>query len=476
MPTYQLDKRGKKPLYEYLYECLKNDIRSGVLPGNQRLPSKREMARDHGVAVVTVENAYAQLLAEGYLYTRPRSGFYVTEGLERETAGSAADAPGREGDRIAEDAPGREGTPRASRAASDGTSRSTGNGDPTPKKEYFVDFTSGRIHSDAFPYAAWARLMRRVLTDREEDFLIAPPREGVYPLRKAIADYLQDARHLTVSPDRIIVGPGTEYLHSILLRLIGGSDPVAVEDPGYSKIGLLYESTGRPTFHVRVDREGICIEPLRKNGVRLVHTSPSHHFPTGCVMSAERRKQLVKWALSEDAYIVEDDYDSEFRFSGRPIATLTESNDTNVIYMNTFTRTLAPSIRIAYMVLPEALMERYRTLFSFYSGAVSSPEQFTLAAFLSEGYYQRHISRMRTFYRTRREQVLEAFSASALSGYAELTGDSAGLHFILLIKRDLNDKKFIKDLDNVGIRINPLALYCYNDAKPYAHAFLLGYG
>ncbi len=305
---------------------------------------------------------------------------------------------------------------------------------------------------------------------------MAPPREGVYPLRKAIADYLRDARHLTVSPDRIIVGPGTEYLHSILLRLLGTTDPVAVEDPGYSKIGLLYGSTGRPTIHVKVDREGICVEPLKKNGVKLVHTSPSHHFPTGCVMSAERRKQLLKWAVSENAYIVEDDYDSEFRFSGRPIPTLAESNDTNVIYMNTFTRTLAPSIRIAYMVLPEALMEQYRTILSFYSGAVSSPEQYTLAAFLSEGYYQRHISRMRTFYRTRREQVLEAFSASPLSKYAELSGDSAGLHFLLLIKRKLNDKKFIKDLDNVGIKINPLALYCYNDAKPYAHAFLLGYG
>ncbi len=161
MPTYQLDRRGKKPLYEYLYECLKNDIRSGVLPGNQRLPSKREMARDHGVAVVTVENAYAQLLAEGYLYTRPRSGFYVTEGLEREGAAAPDRAnAGTFGDAAAS------GQSLAAAQGSDEKQSSGAPSEPAKKKEYFVDFTSGRIHSDAFPYSAWARLMRRVLTDR----------------------------------------------------------------------------------------------------------------------------------------------------------------------------------------------------------------------------------------------------------------------------------------------------------------------
>ncbi len=530
MPMYTLDQRGKSSLYEYLYRCLREDIRSGRLAGGTRLPSKRDMARDHGIAVVTVENAYAQLLAEGYVISRPRSGFYVAEGLaetqeEADAEGTEADAGRQAGDgraagrgeTFSPDGPDHESdlmqptderTERSHRreraskgtygrafdelfsamekkdAAAEEREESKGRsddwggeaGEPEKPKEWFIDFTSGHIHHDAFPFATWSRLVRRLLTDHEADFLTAPPMQGVPELLRAIADYLRDSRRIHVDPECIFVGPGTDFLNWVLLEILASTRTVAVEDPGYTRIGRLYETSGRKCSHIPVDRQGIRVDLLRESGATLVHTSPSHHFPTGCIMSAERRMQLLQWARERDAYIVEDDYDSEFRYTGRPIPTLTEMDDKRVIYTNTFTRTLAPSIRIAYMVLPKRLTELLKTKLGYFSGSVSSLEQYTMAAYLSEGYYQRHISRMRNFYRTRRQQVIDAFRASPLRKAATLEEDFAGLHFVLSIHKDVDDKKLIKDLELYAVKINPIALYCYGNAGEYQHKFLLNYG
>ena len=345
MLTYDLEKRGKHTLYEYLYLCIKEDILSGRIRAGEKLPSKREMARNHNIAVITVENAYAQLVVEGYITAKEKSGFFVNNGVQS-----------------------------VKNSYYQKTINRIENSRKPEQKEWFVDFSSNRMPGKLFPIATWTKLMRRVMNDRAESFWEKPKAEGVSELREAIADYLKRAKGLNIPLSRIIVGPGTEYLHHIILQLIGHNRLVAVEDPGYKKIGKLYESNGMKCLHIPVDQYGLKVEELYESNASLVHISPSHHFPTGCVMSMERRYQLLDWAEQQNAYIIEDDYDSEFRFNGRPIPPLAELDDTHVIYMNTFTKTLTPSIRIAYMVLPENLANKFADKLNFYSGAISSFE------------------------------------------------------------------------------------------------------
>ena len=317
--------------------------------------------------------------------------------------------------------------------------------------------------------------MRRVLDDREEAFLEKPESRGVPELRSAIAVYLRKAKGLDVSPDRIFVGPGTEYLHHLILQLVGASRIVAVEDPGYKKVGQIYESHGLKCLHVPVDENGLIVERLWNSNAKLVHLSPSHHFPTGCVMPIGRRRALLDWARAQGAYLLEDDYDGEFRFDGKPVPTLASLDDETVIYLNTFTKTLAPSIRIAYMVLPEKLKNRYEEKLSFYSGSVSSFEQYTLAAFIGEGYYERHVSRMRNYYRQQRAKILQIFEESSLSKVASMEEHAAGLHFIMKVQTVMEDEAWMKAMEEKGIRLLPVASYSYGGQAKYRHQFLMYY-
>lgn len=495
MLIYDLEKRGTKSIYEYLYERIREDILRGVLKAGEKLPSKRSMAKDHGIALITVENAYAQLIIEGYVTAMEKRGYFVNAdvalqggdvlaGRDEGTAirterqgdaetfgnqgGVARVTKGRIGDAMefaGQDLP-KVGVWTAGR-----TSKET----PSPRREWLVDFSSSKLKKDAFPFATWTKLMRRVLDDREEAFLEKPEGKGVKELREAIATYLRKAKGLDASPDRIIVGPGTEYLHHLILQLVGASRIVAVEDPGYKKVGQIYESHGLKCLHVPVDENGLMVERLQGSNAKLVHLSPSHHFPTGCVMPISRRRALLEWARGQGAYLLEDDYDSEFRFDGKPVPTLASLDDETVIYLNTFTKTLAPSIRIAYMVLPERLLEQYETKLNFYSGAVSSFDQYTLAAFIGEGYYERHVSRMRNYYRQQRMKILSVLEESPLAGRVLVEEHAAGLHFILKVKGLRKDETWLKKLEAKGIRLMPVSAYCYGVSEKYQHQFVIYY-
>jgi len=445
MLTYNINDRGETPIYEYLYKCIRGDIMAGRLEQGTKLPSKREFAADNGVALITVENAYAQLIVEGYIEARPRRGYFVQDVSEIYL--------GEDDDKVGIDS-------RLGQSI----------GDIEPPQ---IDSRDIRT-SDTFPYATWSKLMRRVLNDRESDFEIAPPSEGVYELRKAIATYLHNSKNLAVDPNCIVVGPGTEYLHSIVIQLVGRNRLVAVEDPGYKKAAQIYESNGMKVMHIPVDDEGIVVDKLEGSGIKLVHCSPAHHFPTGIVMSADRRHRFLNWAAGQAAYIIEDDYDSEFRFKGLPLPTLMSLDHEHVIYMNTFTGTLAPSIRVAYMVLPERLMEIYHQRLSFLSGTVSTFDQLTLAAFISEGFYERHISRMRNRYRKIRETYRQAFDHSLLRKRARIIDDPAGLNMIL---------EFIDDWDETTLnehvrarqKLKPMNEYCYYQSDRYKRKFIMRY-
>ncbi len=471
---YDLEKRGKLPLYEYLYLCIREDVLNGTLRPGEKLPSKRELARSHDVALITVENAYAQLIIEGYVTAKEKSGYFVNPGMAEERPRFEAEERGG----VPHDGSGREGTLRGGVGRTDAAVSLTAKA-CAPRGvsagKWLVDFTSGELKKDAFPFTVWAKLMRRVMNDREEAFLTKPENRGVPELREAIREYLKKAKGLTVLPEQIIVGPGTEYLHHILLQLVGRSRIVAVEDPGYKKVGQIYEGNGLKCLHVPVDQGGMIVERLKGSNATLVHISPSHHFPTGCVMPIARRRELLSWARESGAYVIEDDYDSEFRFDGRPIPTLVSLDGDSVIYMNTFTKTLAPSIRIAYAVLPMTLAERYGQKLSYYSGAVSSFEQYTLAAFIGEGYYERHVARMRNYYRQQRSKILTALAQSPLAKRASVEEHAAGLHFILRINGIKDEEKWLARLEGQGIRLLPVSAFCYERKESYRHRFVIYY-
>ena len=490
MLIYDLEKRGRHPLYEYLYLCIREDILRGVIKAGEKLPSKREMAQGLGIALITVENAYAQLMIEGYISARERSGYYVehvlTEGAYGQAHGhAAAQEDGEESaPRMTAQSTSYKGAGSGRLSASRIAALGGGGGDKSHMAsqkgeggagDWLVDFSSGAIRKDAFPMDSWAKLMRRVLSDGGESLLEKPASKGVFELRRVLADYLQKAKGLEVDPEQILIGPGTEYLHHVILQLLGPGRIVAVEDPGYKKVGQIYEGDGLKCLHVPVDQNGLIVSKLWGSNASLVHTSPSHHFPTGCVMSIGRRRELLHWANEQGAYIIEDDYDSEFRFDGRPISTLASLDGDRVIYMNTFTKTLAPSIRIAYAVLPRKLVDGYDRKLFYYSGAVSSFEQYTLAAFIGEGYYERHINRMRNYYRQQRKKILEALRESPLSERAAVEEHTAGLHFILKISGIKEDERWLGKLREKGIRLSPVSEFCYGQAEKYRHRFVVYY-
>ena len=373
MLTYSLEDRGGLPLYEYLYRRIRADILSGTLSAGERLPSKRALAEHLRVSVITVEGAYSQLEAEGYLQARPKRGFFVSD-VERPLP--AAEEPPAA-------VPLEPQSPQAR-----------------------LDLSRNRVDTARFPVSTWAKLTRQVLSEAPEALLSPVPHQGLPALRQAIADELRDLKGMAVSPSQIIIGAGAEYLYLLLAQLLGRDTAFAVEDPGYPKIRQVYRACGAACVPIPLDGQGIDPAALAASGAGALHISPNHQYPTGLVTPIARRQALLRWAEDTGGTIIEDDYDSEFRFTGRPIPTL-QSIDAGgrVIYMNTFSQTISPSMRVGFMVLPPALLERYRRNLGFYACTVPALEQHVLARFISGGHYERHLARMRKEYRERRGGV-----------------------------------------------------------------------
>ena len=442
MLTYSMDQRGNLSLYEYLYQCIRRDILSGALAAGERLPSKRSLAEHLHLSVITVEGAYQQLEAEGYVYTLPRRGFFVSP-VER-TAPVPATPPSA----------------------------------PEPEeRSWRLDLKRNQVDRSRFPVSTWARLARRVLSEDGEALLRPVPHQGLPALRRAIADDLRDFRGMAVDPAQILVGAGAEYLYLLLAQLLGRDAVIAVEDPGYPKIRQVYGSLGVPCRPVPLDSQGMDLAALAASGAAVAHLSPAHHYPTGLVTPIGRRQALLRWAETSGGYIIEDDYDSELRFTGRPIPTL-QSIDRGgrVLYMNTFSQTISPSMRLGFVVLPPALLAEYRRRLDFYACTVPALEQHVLALFLSEGHYERHLSRMRKEYRLRRDAVLEAFRSSSFASRITLSEQGAGLHFLLRLKTSRSDEDLRRRGEALGVRLGFLSEYAALPSPTSAHTLVVNYG
>ena len=446
MLTYSFSDIGSDSLYHHLYKCIKNDILSGVLSAHTKLPSKRTFAKNLGVSNITVENAYGQLQAEGYIYSIPKKGFYIQE--------------------ISDLAP------------SAGTISKGPDAYTAPRRQFVADIASNQMNPEQFPFSVWSKLIRETLLNRHKELMETPPWGGIRELRDAICSQLKEFRNMEVLPEQVIIGAGTEYLYGLLIQLLGQDKIYAVENPGYHKIAKIYESYHVKCCHVPMHSNGMNIQKLADSGAHVAHISPSHHFPTGIVMPIGARYELLGWATrEEDRYIIEDDYDSEFRLSGKPVPTL-QSIDCSerVIYMNTFTKSLSSTIRISYMVLPKHLLEQFAERLSFYSCTVSNFEQYTLARFIGEGYFEKHINRMRTYYRRIRDELLETIKNSPLASRCEIAEEDAGLHFLLRVDTSLSDAALLQKARQAEIRLSCLSEYYYETTDDIpAHTLVVNY-
>ena len=396
MQTYTLDRSGASPLYEQLYRALKADILSGALPGGSRLPSGRALAEHLGLSRVTVETAYAQLLAEGYLTSRPRAGYFVEQLTPQEL-------------------PPRVSEPEAQ--------------PPEPE-------TAQSRSAQLFPFSVWARLMRGVLLDRRQELLRPAPDAGLPALRQAVAAELYRQRGVHVSPEQVYIGAGAEYFYNLLIQFFGHGRVYALENPGHRKIARVYQANQVAVRPIGMDADGVIPELLEQSGAEVLHISPSHHYPTGTVTPITRRQALMRWLTAQPGrYLIEDDYDSEFRFSGLPIPTIQSMDRSGrVIYMNTFSRTISPSLRISYMILPRTLLPQWQAAMGFNSCTVPSFEQMTLTRFLAEGYFEKHLSRMKKHYRAVRAQLFSVLHTPQAVRQCAVHDTDAGLHLVLELK------------------------------------------
>lgn len=391
------DRKSGVPIYQQLYNYISSAVRSGELSENERLPSKKQLAARLGISANTVEAAYQTLCQEGYLYSKPRSGYYVCA-LKTLLMPANYSAP-------LPDEPG--------------------------ERKYRFSFATNKVDVSSFPFRTWARLEKNVLYNGEALLNSGDPC-GDAELRKVLCAYLKASRGVECAPSQIVVGAGMEYLLMLLCRLLPRASVFAVEEPGYQRSAAVISGSGAKLRRVRLDKSGISVNELAVSGASVAFVTPSHQFPTGTVMPAARRLELLEWAGSaKERYIIEDDFNSEFSFTGKPIPSLQGLDSRKVIYISTFSRVLAPSIRIAYMVLPPELRAASSALLSAYSSTVSRFDQQTLTRFISAGHLVRHINRVKTLYRRRRDHLSSELLRLTAGSAMRVSGGASGLHLLL---------------------------------------------
>ena len=446
--TTALDASSGMPLYEQLYRSLAGEMRSGTLAAGTRMPGKRRLAAELSVSVNTVDAAYQMLAAEGYLESRERSGFYVQEYLalpSRPASGPEQPAP------------------------------------PKPEPPVLpvrYDLSTRGVDLELFPFRTWARLQKELLYSSPQ-LLTHGDAQGDPALRQALAEYLSEYRGVQCGPHQIVVGAGLEYLLGLLAPLLPG--PAAVETPGYPRALQVLQNNGVHCCCLPVDEDGLSVKALNRSDAAVCYVTPSHQFPTGVTMPAGRRAELLHWAARRPGgrYIIEDDYDSEFRFDTRPLPSLQgmAGADGPVVYLSTCSRSLAPSIRIAYMVLPEHLLPAWRKKYRLYSGTVSRFEQQTLARFITEGYFTRHLARERVAYKARRDALAAALNTAFAPGELTLAGLHTGLNLLAKLKDPPPDAALRCAAEAEGVQLSLLSDYDLTGEAPSAAGTLvLGYG
>lgn len=438
--TLLLGEKSGEPLYFQLYQHIKNEIISCKLPANTRLPSIRALSSHLHISRNTVELAYHQLMAEGYIQSKHKSGFYVIE-LELEKL------------------------PELN--ARKKKSFEMNNIEHSTAVRY--DFKYGDVDAAHFPITIWRKLSNQcVQLEQMKLFSYGDP-QGEPGLRVEIAKYLYHSRGVNCSPDQIVIGAGVQYLLIVLSGLIRtDNSSIAMEDPGYDGVRTIFQNNGYSIHPIPLDKDGLNIRNLYDSKSRIAYITPSHQFPYGMIMPFAKRMQLLKWAADQDGIIIEDDYDSEFRYVGKPIPSL-QGLDTNhrTVYLGTFSKCLLPSLRISYMVLPPALLERYNKQgYPLYDQTVSWIHQKTLELFMSNGHWEAHIRRLRNVYRQKQYTLISTIQ-KLMDGQVTVIGQDAGLHILLRVHNGMNEQELIKAAEEAGSKVYPVSPFWAqkNDAE-----------
>lgn len=475
MFSYNMENRGSTSLYEYLYKCIRHDIAHGIISPNQKLPSKRTAAKHLGVSLITVEAAYQQLIAEGYVRTRERSGYYVCElapalqGIdERPTRAEDDPAPSAPLPTARETTTGDSAAQRKCALPQEPQEPTLQRPTPSPSAMSARQIT---MATRLFPYSAWAKCMRQTLSEESSETLAqAASAAGSRQLREAIAAYLHDYRGMNVNAGQIIIGAGSQTLYQLIIQLLGRNRTYAVENPGYPLLTSMYQMNNASLAHVGMDESGIIVNGLRSTGASVAHVMPSHQFPTGIITTASRRRELLNWAREDHQpktlappkarYIIEDDYDSEFRMTGKPISPLYSIDAASrVLYLNSFAKSLGKAFRIAYLVLPPMLADRFHAELGFYSNTVSPIDQLTLARFIEDGHYERHVNRLRTQARQVQNIIVDELSSSLLKNALSFQGLNSGLHFLLTFNDGRNEETLVKTASQAGVSLTPMSRF-----------------
>lgn len=445
--TIRLRTDSDKCLYQQIYEHIRQEIREGKLLAGERLPSTRSLAEYLQVARSTVDYAYDQLLSEGYIEAKPYKGYFVCrlEGIftmeQREMTEPEVVRPDSE---------------------EDGT-------------QVQIDFSPYGIDMTGFPFGVWKRITKNILNDSNSELFAQGEPQGDYDLRMTISRYLHSSRGVNCRPEQIIVGAGNDYLLLLLEKILGRHVGIAMENPTYKRAYRIFQSFAYRIYTVDMDDKGMRADKLLELPVRAAYVMPSHQYPTGAVMTIGRRAELLRWAEKEpDRYLIEDDYDSEFRYRGKPIPSLQSSDKRGkVIYIGTFSKAIAPAIRVSYMVLPESLLEVYRRDCSFYSCTVSRIDQRILNEFIRDGYFERHLNKMRMHYRAKHDLLLaelEPFKKAFT-----ISGEDAGLHLLLTAKGDVTEAQLLSAATEAGVKVYGMSENMVETDAPKA-TILLGFG
>ena len=442
-----LQPEKKKALYEQIYEYIRNEIADGKISKGEKLPSTRLLAKNLAVSRSTVELAYEQLVSEGYVETKPCSGYYVCDIIDIYKAEKRKE-------------------PEPAKAESD----------KKEKQQYRYDFSPYMVDLDCFPYNTWRKITKNVLLEEKKLFQAGNP-SGEAALRYEVSRYLHQARGVNCEPGQIVIGAGNEYLLLLLAQILGSGKRVVMENPTYLQPYRIFCNMHYEVFGASMDKSGISLMEIRKYQPDIVYTMPSHQYPLGVVMPLKRRMELLHWAEEDEKrYIIEDDHDSEFRYKGKPIPSL-QGKDKNgsVIYLGTFSKSIAPARRISYMVLPKRLLKKYQDNCGFYASTVSKIQQETLACFMREGYFERHLNRMRGIYKAKHD--LMSAELKKQSWVHKIYGDNAGLHFLVEIESKTEEEKLIQIGKEHGLRLYGLSENYIAKPKETAYpTLLIGYG
>lgn len=445
-----LDSDSARPLYQQIYEYIRKQIADGKISCGEKLPSTRLLAKHLLLSRSTVETAYEQLFAEGYIEPKDRRGYFASDISKLYLEGAGQE---EKKSRI---------TLRAEK-----------------KENYEVVFSPEGSEMEYFPYGVWRKISKELLSgDNPELFLSGEP-AGEQGLREAICRYLYHARGVNASPEQIVVGAGNEYLLILLAQVLGEKKKVAMENPTYLKAYYTFSHMHYEICAIGMDGGGIVLEEVERENPDIVYTMPSHQFPMGVVMPMKRRLELLRWASAErERYIIEDDHDSEFRYRGKPIPSLQGSDRKgSVIYIGTFSKSISPSLRVSYMVLPESLLERYHKNCGFYASTVPKEQQLKLTAFFNQGHFERYLNRMRGVYKGKHDYFLGLLRKEPW--VRKIYGDNAGMHLLVEVDSPLSQKEMVNKAKERGVFVYTLEEYQIPGSllkeKEYP-TLLLGYG